>query len=65
VPDPDDRRARRVRLTVPGRDAVDRLHEAGAQRMRLALAAWPVGELRCLAVLFHRMVDDFVSRGDG
>jgi hypothetical protein len=50
---------------VPGRDAVDRLQEAGAQRMRLALAAWPVGELRCLAVLFHRMVDDFVSRGDG
>ena len=62
VPDPDDRRAR---LTAPGRDAVDRLHDAGAQEVRLALAAWQVGDLRCLAVLFHRMVDDFVSREDG
>ncbi|WNM32004.1 MarR family transcriptional regulator [Streptomyces sp. Li-HN-5-11] len=39
VPDPDDRRARRIRLTAPGRDAVDRLRDAGAQEMRLALAA--------------------------
>src|SRR3954469_6966456 len=61
VPDPDDRRAQRIQLTDAGRGAVDRVREAGARGMQLALAEWSPEELRQLATLFHRMVDDFLS----
>ena len=61
VPDPEDRRAQRIRLTDAGRQAVDRIREAGAHEMRLALADWRPEELRQLATLFHRMVDDFLA----
>ncbi|WP_367325483.1 MarR family winged helix-turn-helix transcriptional regulator [Streptomyces sp. HUAS ZL42] len=61
VPDPDDRRAQRIQLTDTGRQAVDRVREAGARGMQLALADWSPDELRQLATLFHRMVDDFLS----
>ncbi|MEU2427634.1 MarR family transcriptional regulator [Streptomyces sp. NPDC007851] len=61
VPDPDDRRAQRIRLTDAGREAVDRVRDAGARGMQLALGEWQPEELRQLAVLFHRMVDDFLS----
>lgn len=64
VPDPDDRRAQRVRLTDAGREAVDRVRAAGAQGMQHALAHWSPEELRQLATLFHRMVDDFLARSD-
>ena len=61
VPDPDDRRAQRIQLTEAGRQAIARIREAGARGMQLALSAWTPEELRQLATLFHRMVDDFLS----
>ncbi|MCM3262592.1 MULTISPECIES: MarR family winged helix-turn-helix transcriptional regulator [Streptomyces] len=61
VPDPDDRRAQRIRLTGQGRDAIARIREAGARGMEAALSGWSAEELRQLATLFHRMVDDFLA----
>jgi len=61
VPDPDDRRAQRIQLTETGQSAVDRIREAGARGMQMALADWSPEELRQLATLFHRMVDDFLA----
>ncbi|MFF8974168.1 MarR family winged helix-turn-helix transcriptional regulator [Streptomyces sp. NPDC014995] len=61
VPDPDDGRAQRIRLTDAGRAAVDRIRDAGARGMQMALSEWSPEELRQLATLFHRMVDDFLS----
>ncbi len=61
VPDPQDRRAQRIQLTGTGREAIDRIRDAGARGMQLALADWAPEELRQLATLFHRMVDDFLS----
>ncbi|MFH8800693.1 MarR family winged helix-turn-helix transcriptional regulator [Streptomyces sp. NPDC017936] len=61
VPDPDDGRAQRIRLTEDGRAAVGRIRDAGARGMQLALSEWSPEELRRLATLFHRMVDDFLS----
>ncbi|MFD7300090.1 MarR family winged helix-turn-helix transcriptional regulator, partial [Streptomyces pharetrae] len=61
VPDPDDRRAQRIRLTQEGRRAIDRIREAGARGMQSALAHWSPEDLRQLATLFHRMADDFVA----
>ncbi|MGW2050062.1 MarR family winged helix-turn-helix transcriptional regulator [Streptomyces sp. NPDC001858] len=59
VADPEDSRARRVRLTPLGEDAVARLGDAGARGMQLVLADWSPSELRRLADLFHRLVDAF------
>ncbi|WP_327312247.1 MarR family winged helix-turn-helix transcriptional regulator [Streptomyces sp. NBC_01235] len=61
VADPDDSRARRIRLTPLGEDAVARLGDAGARGMQLVLADWSPCELRQLADLFHRMVDVFLA----
>jgi len=61
IPDPQDRRAQCIRLTDAGRRAVGRIREAGAHEMQLALAGWRPEELRELATLFHRMVDDFLA----
>ncbi|MER5753409.1 MarR family transcriptional regulator [Streptomyces sp. NPDC002088] len=61
VPDPDDGRAQRIQLTDAGRLAIDRIRDAGVRGMQLALADWTPEELRELATLFHRMVDDFLS----
>jgi DNA-binding MarR family transcriptional regulator len=61
VPDPDDGRAQRIRLTDAGREAVGRIRDAGARGMQLALSDWSPEELGRLATLFHRMVDDFLS----
>lgn len=61
VPDPDDRRAQRIEITPAGREAVDRVREASCRGMQVALSEWSPEELRQLATLFHRMVDDFLS----
>ncbi|WP_133916637.1 MarR family winged helix-turn-helix transcriptional regulator [Streptomyces sp. NBC_00582] len=61
VPDPDDGRAQRIQLTDAGREAIDRVRDAGARGMQLALSDWTPEELGQLAALFHRMVDDFLS----
>ncbi|MER5433310.1 MarR family transcriptional regulator [Streptomyces sp. NPDC002588] len=61
VPDPEDGRAQRIQLTDAGRAAIDRVRDAGARGMQLALSGWAPEELGQLATLFHRMVDDFLS----
>ncbi|WP_405735277.1 MarR family transcriptional regulator [Streptomyces sp. NBC_01537] len=61
VPDPDDRRAQRIQLTSFGQEAYDRIREASWRGMQLALAEWSPEDLRQLAALFHRMVDDFLG----
>ncbi|UOB07830.1 MarR family transcriptional regulator [Streptomyces sp. HP-A2021] len=61
VPDPDDRRAQRIELTDAGRQAIAKVREAGVRGMQMALSDWPAEELRQLATLFHRMVDDFLA----
>ncbi|MFE9611540.1 MarR family winged helix-turn-helix transcriptional regulator [Streptomyces sp. NPDC006012] len=62
VPDPEDRRAQRIELTDAGREAIGRVRDAGARGMQLALSDWKPEDLRQLATLFHRMVDDFLAR---
>ncbi|MEU9206979.1 MarR family transcriptional regulator [Streptomyces sp. NPDC048415] len=64
VPDPDDRRAQRVQLTDAGLAAVDRVREVSRRGMEVALADWPSEDLRQLAGLFHRLVDDFVAHAE-
>ncbi|MGC0208861.1 MarR family winged helix-turn-helix transcriptional regulator [Streptomyces levis] len=61
VPDPDDRRAQRIELTDAGRQAITKVREAGVRGMQVALSDWSPEELRHLATLFHRMVDDFLA----
>ncbi|WP_435282815.1 MarR family winged helix-turn-helix transcriptional regulator [Streptomyces koelreuteriae] len=61
VPDPDDRRAQRIELTDAGRQAIAKVREAGVRGMQMALSDWSPEELRQLAGLFHRMVDDFLA----
>jgi DNA-binding MarR family transcriptional regulator len=61
VPDPDDRRAQRIELTGAGGEAIAKVREAGVRRMQMALWDWSPDELRQLATLFHRMVDDFLA----
>jgi DNA-binding MarR family transcriptional regulator len=61
VPDPDDRRAQLIRLTPAGRTAADRVRDVGRRSMQAALAQWTPQELHQLAMLFHRMVDDFLA----
>jgi DNA-binding MarR family transcriptional regulator len=61
IPDPDDRRAQRIELTDAGREAYDSIREASRLGMQMALSEWSPEELRQLATLFHRMVDDFVD----
>lgn len=64
LPDPDDRRAQRIELTPVGREAIDRIREAGVRGMQMALADWSPEELQQLAGLFHRMVDDFLAHAN-
>jgi DNA-binding MarR family transcriptional regulator len=56
VPDPDDRRAQRVRITARG--AVECIRAVGRRWMSEALAEWSDGDRHRLAALCHRMVDD-------
>lgn len=59
IPDPDDRRAQLVLPTEAARRAVDAIREVYRGWMREALAEWTPEDLRMLAVLSHRMIDDF------
>jgi DNA-binding MarR family transcriptional regulator len=62
VADPDDRRAHRVELTPAGRDAVGRVRAVTQRQVQQALAGWSAQDRRQLAILFHRMVDDFLAQ---
>ncbi|MFJ1968098.1 MarR family winged helix-turn-helix transcriptional regulator [Streptomyces sp. NPDC087903] len=64
VADPDDRRAQRVQLTDAGLVAVERVREASRRGLHMALAAWPDGDLEQLALLFRRLVNDFVAHAE-
>jgi DNA-binding MarR family transcriptional regulator len=64
VPDPDDGRAQRVRITSKGADAVECVRAVGRRRMAEALADWSDEDRHRLAVLCHRMVDDFLRHAD-
>ena len=61
VPDPYDRRAQRIELTDAGGEAIAKVRDAGVRGMQMALSDWSPEELRHLATLFHRMVDDFLA----
>lgn len=61
VPDPEDRRAQRIRLTAAGEAAVVRIREVKCHTMRMALEGWSPQELRRLAAFVDRMVDDLLS----
>ncbi|MFE9923759.1 MarR family winged helix-turn-helix transcriptional regulator [Streptomyces sp. NPDC005774] len=64
VPDPEDRRARRVRLAEAGPIAIDRTREVSLRSMRVAPADRSPEGLRLLAELFPRTVGDFVARAE-
>ncbi|MTJ61214.1 MarR family transcriptional regulator [Nocardia seriolae] len=64
VPDPDDRRAQLARPTASGRRAVEAIREVMRGWMAEALADWNTEDLKTLAVLNHRMVDDFLDHAE-
>ncbi|MGP4028587.1 MarR family winged helix-turn-helix transcriptional regulator [Actinomadura sp. 3N407] len=64
VPDPDDRRCQRVRLSGSGLEAVESIRASGRHWISGALAAWSPAERERLAGLVNRMVDDFESHSD-
>jgi DNA-binding MarR family transcriptional regulator len=64
VPDPDDGRAQRVRISPKGAEAVECVRAVGRRRMAEALADWSDEDRHLLAVLCHRMVDDFLRHAD-
>ncbi|MFJ8058453.1 MarR family winged helix-turn-helix transcriptional regulator [Streptomyces sp. NPDC096142] len=64
IQDPDDGRAQRVQLTDSGLAAVGRLRDASRSGIERALAHWSPEDLRQLAGLFHRLVDDFVTHAE-
>ncbi|MFE2998355.1 MarR family winged helix-turn-helix transcriptional regulator [Nocardia sp. NPDC059246] len=64
VPDPDDRRAQRVRPTASGRRAVEAVRQVLRGWMAEALTDWTTEDLQALAVLNHRMVDDFLDHAE-
>lgn len=64
VSDPDDRRAQLVRPTASGRRAVEAIREVLREWMSDALADWTPEDLKALAVLNHRMVDNFLDHAE-
>jgi DNA-binding MarR family transcriptional regulator len=64
VPDPDDGRAQRVHISAKGAEAVECVRAVSRRRMAEALADWPDEDRHRLAVLCHRMVDDFLHHAE-
>lgn len=64
VPDPEDRRAQRVQITDAGLAAFDRVREASRRGIGAVLDEWSTEDLRQLAHLFNRLVDDFVEHAE-
>jgi DNA-binding MarR family transcriptional regulator len=64
VADPDDRRAQRIQLTDEGLAAVRRIREVGRRYLEQALTDWSDADLRQLAALFRRLVEDFVDHAE-
>ena len=57
IPDPNDARARQVRLTSGGDAALDRTFEGRRERLRSQLSSWEAAEIGDLARLLHRFND--------
>lgn len=64
VADPDDRRAQRIQLTEEGLAAARRIREVGRRFLEHALTDWSDADLRQLAALFRRLVEDFIDRAE-
>lgn len=64
IADPDDRRAQRVQITGLGLATVERIREVNRRGLEMALAGWSGEDLKQLASLFHRLVDDFVAHAE-
>ncbi|MFF4271828.1 MarR family winged helix-turn-helix transcriptional regulator [Streptomyces sp. NPDC001536] len=64
IADPEDRRAQRVQITEEGLAAVGRVREVGRRYLEQALGGWSDDDLRQLAALFHRLVDDFADHAE-
>lgn len=57
VPDPEDARARQVRLTPQGSEALERSFEGRRERLRSQLKTWDAGDVAALARLLRRLND--------
>lgn len=57
VADPDDARARQVRLTTKGAAALDRAFESRRERLRAQLRSWDAEDIAELARLLGRLND--------
>ncbi|MFD9325568.1 MarR family winged helix-turn-helix transcriptional regulator [Streptomyces sp. NPDC060065] len=64
IQDLDDSRAHLIQLTDAGLAAAERIREVSRRGMQVALADWSSEDLRQLATLFHRLVDDFVTHAE-
>jgi DNA-binding MarR family transcriptional regulator len=61
VADSADRRAHLIKLTPSGRAAAERILQVSRQSLQAALEDWTPADLRRLARLFPRMVDDYLA----
>ena len=57
-PDPDDRRASRIRLTSPGRGTIERVRRARRAWLEQLLQEWGDDDLSTLADLLSRVAED-------
>jgi DNA-binding MarR family transcriptional regulator len=57
IPDPDDARARQVRLTEQGAAALERSVAGRRGRLREQLGAWDAADIAALATLLRRLND--------
>ena len=61
IPDPDDARARQVRMTSEGLAALERSFEGRRERLRSQLDAWEPDDIAELARLLRRLNDTSLS----
>ena len=57
IPDPQDARARQVRLTAEGADALERSFAGRRDRLRTRLESWDQSDIATLAGLLRRLND--------
>jgi DNA-binding MarR family transcriptional regulator len=57
IPDPQDARARQVRLTAEGADALERSFAGRRERLRTRLESWDQSDIATLAGLLRRLND--------
>lgn len=59
--DPDDARVALVELTAKGRRAAERVRAVSVRHLEQALGEWSRDDVRTLATLLQRLVDDMVT----